>query len=607
MKEIFKPSLVVTLGTNAKKTAWITHEKLMYLPQPFLDLIDYYEALDVECIQKDLQNIVDDRLLNGQYVNALVNMGYKLRNENISEVKINIYFVWDVFNSEVSALEVIKILKEIKYGNIHKQQHSGASLFILPIMEKQWMQDEKNVTDAIDALSSILKFISEENTVLELESKIYLLNSISEDGIRIPAPELIYIASMLLLTNIIPSKDPPLSHYSSRLLMHEGKYKLGTVGIAGMTFEKEKLADEFSRYAVVDLLKYASEYEVNICFEEYISFDLIEKFSEKEFWINNINLYNIEKLEEKIESKLEINIRNIEEAIKEEMDKTIFKYNFKMAVNYLNELKKCVNINRAKEKTHISIKVEKKKASVIDKFFKLTGNKKYYITEKQRLDKEGEKEALVNHLLDQCIEEYFKAILNYVEKKEEIIFKCIRSFKETAFLIEPKREEELAIDNLFSNLLNFKERKDYYYKRKIEVYPLYKTLVNEMLNQEYLGKEKFEDILILKAREECKEFILTDFNELLRFKFGGKLNEEFEKWINIALIKSRYLLQSVGEENLEEHAFFISSMEVYDQIRDVVDHKLKDFNISSSDEYDSDSVFLIRICLGIDINTFMIG
>jgi hypothetical protein len=275
MNEIFNPSLLISLGSSARKALDFSKKQLSYLPKHFSDLVAYYEVESLDKFSEDIQQIVDTKLLSAKYLNKLVDLGYKVRSENISAVKINIYLFWDVYDTNISYEEVLRALWSLHYSNVDSEQHTGAAIYIISILEKEWMLEESMNAEALKSLKQVVDYISQKDNMLSIDSKLYVLHSVSSDGTRIPKEELTYTCAMLVYLNILPSKDPPLSHFNRRLIMHEGSYKVGTIGVTSVTVFKDRLHTEFSNYLVRDVVRHACEYEVNLDYGSFRVFDLI--------------------------------------------------------------------------------------------------------------------------------------------------------------------------------------------------------------------------------------------------------------------------------------------------------------------------------------------
>lgn len=272
MNEVFNPSLVISAGPSGKKALDFLNNMLLETPEHFLNLIECCDVESIDEIRSELQEIVDNKLLSAKNLNKLVDLGYKVRNENIEGVRINIYLLWDMYSAEISASELIELIYGLNYGNVDKSQYSGVSLYIIPIVHKEWSYNEEEKLRGVDNLSTIVKFITKQENMINIDSKIYLLHSISKDGTRISKDELEYISSHLIYLNIVPSKQPSLSYFNQRILMHEGDFKVGTIGISALSVRKDKLLKEFSGYLAFDLMERAISFEKYIDYSHYDSF-----------------------------------------------------------------------------------------------------------------------------------------------------------------------------------------------------------------------------------------------------------------------------------------------------------------------------------------------
>lgn len=257
MDEIFTPSLLIAAGTSSNKTLLHVKTLLSGLPQEFLDLVDFYETQDILSASRDIQKIVDDRLLSARALNKLVDMGYKVRDESIGFVRLNLYIFWELKEEGAAILELVRQLSMLNYGNIDPSQHSGVSMFIIPILEKHWTLEAGEGSEGIHELRELKAFLSQRENMLRMDSKIYLLHSITKDGTRISKEELQQISALAAYLNIIPTKEPPLSGYNRRVLMHEGGYKLGTLGITALMLSKDRLRDDLKVYLAGKVINHA--------------------------------------------------------------------------------------------------------------------------------------------------------------------------------------------------------------------------------------------------------------------------------------------------------------------------------------------------------------
>jgi hypothetical protein len=393
MDEVFNPSLLISLGPSASKALEFSKQLLSSIPEHFQRVIEYYEIKEIEELSKNIQSIIDTKLLSAKNLNRLLDLGYKVRSENIISVKINLYLLWDVYNSELSAYDVIKCLSGLNYGNIDKNQHSGVCIFIIPILEKEWLLEESGNAKSANMLKKVIEYISDKENMLSLDSKAYILHCVANDGTRIPKEELEYISSLIVYLNILPSKDPPLSHFNKRLLMHENKYKVGTIGITSLTVFKDRLLEEFSRYLSVDILKHAADYESGISFQDYKAFSLINYEREKRILVNGLNVTEQEgsfklgdsgrfdirlpkdkssypsvfknweeyvgnrclaELKEKVDSNVQKNTEDMAAIIEGDLKEIITKYSLKDGVNYLNNIERKIKEQKPSKRANIS-------------------------------------------------------------------------------------------------------------------------------------------------------------------------------------------------------------------------------------------------------------
>ncbi|MBK1812313.1 hypothetical protein JHL18_16945 [Clostridium sp. YIM B02505] len=308
MNEVFNPSLVISAGPSGKKALDFLNNMLLGTPEHFLNLIECYDVESIEDIKSELQEIVDNKLLSAKNLNKLVDLGYKVRNENIEGVKINIYVLWDMYSAEISASELIDSIYGLNYGNVDKSQYSGVSLYIIPIVHKEWAYTEEEKLRGVNNLSTIVKFITKQENMINIDSKIYLLHSISKDGTRISKEELEYISSHLIYLNIVPSKQPSLSYFNQRILMHEGDFKVGTIGISALSVRKDKLLKEFSGYLAFDLMDRAISFEKYIDYSPYDSFRSIKSSIHINELKNGVPLIDGDEPTLKFNEAIEVNL-----------------------------------------------------------------------------------------------------------------------------------------------------------------------------------------------------------------------------------------------------------------------------------------------------------
>ncbi|MBL4937449.1 hypothetical protein JK636_17140 [Clostridium sp. YIM B02515] len=699
MNEIFNPSLLISLGPSGSKALDFSKKLLAYMPKHFLDLVDYYNAESLESLSKEIQEIVDTRLLSAKYLNRLVDLGYKVRSENISSVKINIYLLWDVYNSDISAFEVLKMLSSLNYGNIDKEQHSGVSLYVLPLMEKEWTLEEKSSIESIEKLKQIVEYVSKKENILNIDSKVYVLHCVSNDGTRIPMKELEYISGILTYLNILPSKEPPLSNFNRRLLMNEGDYKVGTIGITTLTVFKDTLLEDFSRYMAEDILKYAVESEVHGEFSGNKVFQLINYEVHKNKLKQNINiveeedccrLSNIEQFElnlpkdiseypkvfknweefiehqcltdmkKTIDKNAHSSAEEIIENIEEDLSNITLNYSLKEAVNYLNTLEKHILKQKPANKASISTdtsKLNKELKQRVENYPNLIGYigkciilaafflysminilyprfdievnivisivffliffaaayLEYWFTLKRintfiKAYKEEvyiKSGSLINLYIEKSLLDNQKGLINYITSKREELISCIKKCRELSMLMSPvKLEEEENMGNLISDLLNFEDRSNFYKEKVPRISDLYRNFLLELGGFKEFNKGNLEDKIKKFCLEASPIYIELDFFEYMKFKYKENISEELSKWIDKGLVKSKYLLQYINNDLLEEHSLFITSPQVYKVTREMKPDDLSGFDVSIIEGRDiyTNCISIIRLCLGVNFN-----
>lgn len=699
MDEIFNPSLLISLGPSGRKALNFSEKLLSYLPSYFLNVVDYYSVENIENVSEQVQAIVDNKLLSAKHLNKLVDLGYKVRSENVSSVKLNIYMLWDVYNSEQSAYEVVKTLTNLNYGNIDKDQHSGVALFILPMMDKEWLLEDKNSLESIRKLNTLIDFISQQESILSFDSKVYMLHCVSNDGTRIPKEELEKICGILAYLNILPSKDPPLSHFNRRLLMDENSYKVGTIGITTLTVLKDKLLEDFARYLSVDLLNYASTYEINIDYRNYTVFDLLAYENQRNILRRDVNiveddegykLSNIKKFElelpkdiasypsifknweEYIEHQCLSEIRKtidtnntlavdrIIDNIEEDLKDIIFKYSLREAVKYISLLEEEISKQKPNNKSRINSdtsRLNKELTSRVNNYPNLFGyifkcltlgvfflyaivniivpllppslnivflllfllvfcfiayldflfTQKRFKTFLERYKAEIFKKsgALISLYIEKSIVDIQKNLLNYLNNKKRLIISCIENCRTVSKNINSKPlVEEESLGNLITDIFNFKDRREFYKDKSPIISDIYRKFIMELEIYESFRREDIEGKLLSFALKASQTYVDLDFFEYMKFKYKDDIREELSNWIDKGIIKSKYLLQYINNDFLEEHSLFITSPEVHRVVKDMRDSKLSNFQVSIVEGKDiyTNCISIVRLCLGIDFN-----
>ncbi|WP_139904732.1 hypothetical protein [Clostridium thermarum] len=384
MNEIFVPSLLISLGPCGRKALEFSKELLSYIPEHFLKVIDYYCIEELEGIAQHIQDIIDNKLLSVKNLNKLLDFGYKVRNDNVSSVRINIYLLWDVYDCNYSAYEVVRTLAELNYGNLDKDRHCGMTLYIFPIMEKEWLLEEAESRASLNKVKEVIDFLSLKENILYMDSKVFVLHCVSDDGTRIPIDELQYIGGLIVYLNIIPSKDPPLSHYKRRILMEEGRYKLGTIGINSLMIFKDRLLEEYSIYMAADTLKYALEQESDDNYEAFLSNHLLEHTTQKKMLSHSIDiikegayysLNNLDEFDEILGKEIEIYPKKFMELeqfilhqylpkMKDTVDKNSEAYTLELKENIENDLSR-IAFNQGLKESLKYLSVLKEKLTVI--------------------------------------------------------------------------------------------------------------------------------------------------------------------------------------------------------------------------------------------------
>lgn len=547
MDEIFNPSLILSLGPLSKKALLYTKKHLSNAPTVFLDLIDFYEVQAIDLVSKDIQEIIDTRLLSAKSLNKLLDMGYKVRNENISYVRLNLYIFWEASEGAEAVLEVIKLLNNLNYGNIDNSQHSGVCLFVIPIFDKKWTDKENNNALAYEELIKLKDYLSLTESMLRLDSKIYLLHSITNDGTRIPKEELIYISSILVYLNVIPSKEPPLSSYIKRVLMHEGSYKIGTIGISSLMVFKDKIEDGFSSFLCRNIINHALEYENIQGFQSCKFIDILNLHSETKAIMEKIDCIDEE-------GKLKLVSSNMEEIA---LGKDISKYpelmknwRDRMQLNYVTELREKLKYEAEKDN----------KIKAIDEELKA-------VYEKNSL-----KEGLnyLNSVLNHIDKDFFKnkeAREDDVKKVENKLKKQVESCTDyTHYIIKgalllaalsiiligfiiPYTSGGLRISSIIALVIIGFTLGFLYYKYNLKkLHSLTCDYKAEVLKVEGRLLNSYAENLIIQQHERLKVYVLEKKNEFLKIM---EALERVKSSLNKDALEEEELLGSLVEELLD--------------------------------------------------------
>lgn len=360
MNKVFSPTLVISVGPSSKKALEFLNNMIEDLPSDITNVINLYQVDSLEKTIDHIQRVIDEKLLSARNINRLVDLGYKIRTESTSNIRINIFVFWDVYGIEFPMKRLIEALFQVNYCVMDKSKHSGVSLFLLPMLDREWSFNEKANISSVRELKSIIELLSKEESMINIDSKVYLTHTISNDGLRIPKEELEYLLAIVTYLTILPSENPLLSNYNKRILMNEGNFKIGTLGISTLTVFKDKVREEFSAYLTNDLLSRAISYEEKVDYNLYSSSDninwnkisqclkedvpLIEDDKElvipKEFKIKLPK----EKLRFKRVSRYFNIIKYGEENLKENYIKILLKKIIDKSDNFLNDTK--VQLNR---------------------------------------------------------------------------------------------------------------------------------------------------------------------------------------------------------------------------------------------------------------------
>ena len=192
MNEIFKPSIVISVGPSAKKALNFLDDMLLDTPKYLRDVIELYNIDKLENCKSDIQRIIDEKLLCATSINKLVDLGYKIRTENTSNININIFLYWDVYDSKFPVNELIEILFNLNYCVVDREKNYGVTLFVLPMLDKEWLYSEDAVIGGINKLKSSIELISDKNNMININSKMYITHTVANDGLRVKKEELEY-------------------------------------------------------------------------------------------------------------------------------------------------------------------------------------------------------------------------------------------------------------------------------------------------------------------------------------------------------------------------------------------------------------------------------
>jgi hypothetical protein len=639
MEEIFNPSLIISLGPSGRKSLDFSKKLLGHLPAHFSNLIHYYEVESLESISKELQEIIDTKLLLAKHLNKLVDLGCKVRSEHISAVKLNLYLLWDVYNFEQSAYEVVKAISELNFGNIDKNQHSGVTLYIIPMMEIEWVIEENRGIGAAEELREIIRFIAKEESMLAIDSKVYVLHCVSKDGTRISMEELEQASGMVTYLNILPSKNPPLSRYNRRLLKNEAAYKLGTIGITSLTVFKDRFLEDISKYLSIDILKHASEYEADENYKSWEIFKLISYENQKhalkqganmtvkeevfnvklpedineyavvfKAWEKNIEDQYLNDIKIIIDKNAAENRESLIKGIEVDFRHVVLNSSLKEAVKYINVLEQEITKQRRNYRSSVNIdtsKLNEELQAKIEKYprFIVKLNNSFFMKElynfmdsyKEQVIKKAESQ--INDYIEKTVEEVYKNILRHLAARKEILFKGINNAKELSISITPVQKEEETEGSLITDLFNFQDRYDLYKEKCPKALEAYKGFLTGRESFEQFADKELSSKLKDYSQKVSQTYADLDFAEYISFKYKDNLKEELCKWTDRAMVKSKYLLQFTSGEALEEHLIFITSPKVYEEVKDISSQE----KLPNSQAY-TNSMSIIRLCLGINID-----
>ena len=276
MSKLFSPTLVISVGPSAKKALNNLDDMIKNVPSYLKEVIELQDVEEVDSAKDIIQKSIDEKLLLAKNINKLIDMGYKIRTENTANIKINMYIFWDVYGVDFPIIDLVKKIFEINYCVVDKRKHSGLTLIILPILDMEWKYRDSKIIKSKEEISELIKYLGIQDNMININSKVFLMHPVSNDGLRTPKYELEYVCAVLTYLSILPSKNPPLINYSKRLLKHEGDYKVGTIGVSTLTIFKDKIKEQFTAYLINDLIDYSINYESKNELSSYVSNSIIE-------------------------------------------------------------------------------------------------------------------------------------------------------------------------------------------------------------------------------------------------------------------------------------------------------------------------------------------
>lgn len=579
MNDIFTPSLILSLGPSAKKALTLSGKFLSCLPNYFRNVIKAYDIQDESKAKEDIQDIIDNNLLCARYLNILVDMGFKVRTQNTSTVRLNIYLLWDVYNSDISGYDMVKLITKLNFGNLDTELHTGVTLLVIPMLDKEWKLDDKTAGEAVTQLKNTLEHITNQEIMLSIDSKMYMLHMVSNDGSRIRMDELQYVCSLLIYLSVVPSEDPPLLHYNRRLLKEELRYKIGSIGIASMTLLTDKLTEDYSKMLAADILRYGLKDHSEEKLLMHKSFEGLSYENQKnklmELSSNNKENYDVQYYSEIVES------------INCDLNETILNTGLNSAKKYLKEMKNILVCQKIASDQHIKYNIcDENNINMNDK-------------EKEIIKKYNEQVTISNNV----IFENNKKVINYLDNELEEIEAYIQNVSSTAENLSNIREEELS-GGLVTSLLDLIDRKSFYEKQNQDLPFLYSEFIKALKDISRLKDKKLESIITAYAGMQALQFDEMDILTLLQAVYGNNIEKEVSKWIKSGLVKSQYLLQYTCSEALEEHSIFLACPQLSQMVRNIIAKEFGNLHLSVIDSINNyiNCISIIRLCFGIDFN-----
>ena len=130
------------------------------------------------------------------------------------------------------------------------------------------------------------------------------------------------------------------------------------------------------------------------------------------------------------------------------------------------------------------------------------------------------------------------------------------------------------------------------------------AFLKEEKDYEEYEKQTLEHKLLQFTSKVSKTYLNYEFYDYVVFKFNDDAEEEILKWMDRGAVKSKYLLQFMDEDTLEEHSFLITTPEIFKVSRDMISNKMEDLNITivSDSDVNVNNISVLRLCLGVNLD-----